>query len=530
MTVVQAVVAKRYVLTRPIGSGGMGRVWLARDEVLDRDVAVKEVMLPFGLADSEREELVVRTLREARTAARLNHPNVVRIYDVVRNDDKPWIVMEYVRSRSLLQVIKDEGSLPVHRVAVIGLAVLRALAASHRAGVVHRDVKPSNVLIADDGRVVLSDFGLATFEESDNSVTRPGLILGSPHYIAPERARDGVSTAKSDLWSLGATLYTALEGRAPFARATTLATLTALATERPDPSRRAGALKPVLDGLLRKNPRARLGVAEAERLLERIVAGEPTTWIRRVPRQRGEAAAELPTAPVPAPARTFHGPGEPATGARPRRWRWAAVTSMVGALAAVSAVVLPAGDHVSTRATLEGRAVAARTGTAAPPAEAALRPAPVPTQTEAPLPAGWVWYRHPAGFRVAVPAGWPLVPEGDEAYFCDPAGARMLVVAPWDTANGDYLAAFKRDEAEEDFAAYRPLRMETVAPGSAEWEYVYNEPNRGRLHGLNHTFVVRGQGYVIAWRTPPAEWNANLVNFALVRDSFRAPSPARPTY
>src|SRR3954464_3001472 len=139
MTDSQLLVAGRYQLVSSLGFGGMGRVWLAPDEVLDRNVAIKEVVLPFGLGDAEREELVVRTLREARMAARLNHPNVVRIYDVVRSDEQPWIVMEYVYSRSLLQVIREEGPLPAAQVAEIGLAVLSALAASHRAGVLHRD-------------------------------------------------------------------------------------------------------------------------------------------------------------------------------------------------------------------------------------------------------------------------------------------------------------------------------------------------------------------------------------------------------
>src|SRR5262249_12955668 len=224
---------------------GMGRVWLAGDEVLRRDVAVKEVVLPIGLPDAELAELRQRTLREARAAARLSHPNVVAIYDVIRADDQPWIVMEYIPSRSLHRVINEDGPLDPGRVARIGLSVLAALAAAHRAGVLHRDVKPNNVLISDTGRVVLTDFGLATFDGGENAVTRPGLVLGSPQYIAPERARTGDSTPESDLWSLGATLYAAVEGRPPFARTTTMATLTALATERPDPMRRAGPLTPV---------------------------------------------------------------------------------------------------------------------------------------------------------------------------------------------------------------------------------------------------------------------------------------------
>ena len=228
----------------------MGRVWLARDEVLHRDVAIKEVIPPEGLTAAEREEMRQRTLREARAAARLNHPSVVRVYDVVRTDVHPWIVMEYVPSRSLHEVIADDGILPPGRVAQIGLQVLGALRAAHRAGVLHRDVKPSNVLLTDDGRVVLTDFGLATMP-GEATVTRPGMVLGSPAYISPERAREGHAGPESDLWSLGATLYAAVEGNSPYQRSSAIATLTALVTEEPPPARHAGPLRPVLSGLLR---------------------------------------------------------------------------------------------------------------------------------------------------------------------------------------------------------------------------------------------------------------------------------------
>ncbi|MCM0675127.1 protein kinase [Micromonospora phytophila] len=221
----------------------MGRVWLARDEMLHRDVAVKEVVPPVWLAESERDELRRRTLREARTAARLTHPNVVRVYDVVHDRDSPWIVMEYVPSRSVQQIVGTDGPLSPRRTARIGLAVLAALRAAHAAGVLHRDVKPHNVLVADDGRVVLTDFGLATFDGGDGAMTGPGMVLGSPQFVAPERARDGISDPRTDLWSLGATLYAAVEGHSPYARASAMATLSALATEPPDPMRRAGPLR-----------------------------------------------------------------------------------------------------------------------------------------------------------------------------------------------------------------------------------------------------------------------------------------------
>jgi serine/threonine protein kinase len=267
------IVARRYRLGRPIGSGGMGRVWLAMDEVLRREVAIKEVLLPVGLTDDDAAELRLRTLREARTAGKVSHPNVIRVYDVIYAENRPWIVMEYVESRSLAQVLKEDGPLPPAEVARIGLAVLGALAAAHHVGVLHRDVKPGNVLLG-DRRVVLTDFGLATFDDIGSALTASGIVHGSPQFIAPERAIDGTSTAAADMWSLGATLYAAVEGRAPYARASSYATLAALATAPPDPPRQAGALKPVLQGLLRRNPDARMKPDEVHALLRRIATSD----------------------------------------------------------------------------------------------------------------------------------------------------------------------------------------------------------------------------------------------------------------
>ncbi|MEU4214589.1 serine/threonine-protein kinase, partial [Actinoplanes sp. NPDC026623] len=318
MAVRRMLIAGRYRLLEPVGSGGMGRVWLARDEMLDRDVAVKEFVPPNWMTDDEKARLRTRTLREARSAARLNHPHVVRIYDVVHARDLPWIVMEYVPSRSLYQVLGEDGPFAPAEAARIGLDVLEAITAAHRAGVLHRDVKPHNVLIGHDGRVVLTDFGLATFVD-DGSVTGPGLVVGSPQYVSPERARDGASTVESDLWSFGATLYAAVEGRSPFARENAMATLMALATEEPDPPRLAGALAPVLTGLLRREPMERMTAPEADALLRVVVAeagvvlaAHPTSGRAAVPAPRRApddqpappvAAAPPGSAVVPEPAR-----------------------------------------------------------------------------------------------------------------------------------------------------------------------------------------------------------------------------------
>jgi tRNA A-37 threonylcarbamoyl transferase component Bud32 len=282
------VIAGRYRLLELVGSGGMGRVWLARDETLHREVAVKQVVPPNWLAAHEVDELRARTMREARTAARLNHPNVVRVYDVVQVDGDPWLIMEYVPSRSLQEIVDAEGPLDPRRAAGIGLAVLAALRAAHAAGVLHRDVKPANVLLARDGRVLLTDFGLAVFDGGDGVMTRPGLVLGSPQYVAPERAADGVSSIEADLWSLGATLHAAVEGRSPYARSTAMATLAALASQPPDPSPHAGPLEPVLAGLLRRDPRNRLGHEPVARLLAAAASAAP-----------GTAAPRRPTGPEP---------------------------------------------------------------------------------------------------------------------------------------------------------------------------------------------------------------------------------------
>src|SRR5438874_161653 len=190
MSTTPTVVAGRYRLLRQLGAGGMGQVWLAHDDMLDRHVAIKQVVLPPGLSADESAEARERTMREARTAAQLNHPSVVKIYDVVEADEQPWIVMEYVPARSLHDVVNEDGPLEPVQVARIGLAVLDALDAAHQVGVLHRDVKPGNVLLTADDRVVLTDFGLATFDTGESALTQPGLVFGSVRFVAPEGARD----------------------------------------------------------------------------------------------------------------------------------------------------------------------------------------------------------------------------------------------------------------------------------------------------------------------------------------------------
>ncbi|WP_254716130.1 serine/threonine-protein kinase [Actinomadura sp. WMMB 499] len=270
------VIADRYEPLELLGRGGMGAVWRARDRVLDREVAIKEVTPPTGLDGEQIGRVYTRTFREARSAARLDHPGIVTVYDVVEEDGRPWIVMQLIRAKSLDAIVKGEGPLPPERVARIGLDLLDALRAAHAAGVVHRDVKPGNVLLPPD-RAVLTDFGIATVA-GDETITRTGAIVGSPAYLAPEQARRQKASPASDLWSLGATLYAAVEGRPPYRRADVWGVMGALLADEPDPLRLAGPLTPVLRGLLRREPDERAGPEEAERLLRQAAAGTPAPF------------------------------------------------------------------------------------------------------------------------------------------------------------------------------------------------------------------------------------------------------------
>ncbi|MEV4895203.1 serine/threonine-protein kinase [Nonomuraea sp. NPDC055795] len=279
------IVGGRYRLLRTIGKGGMGTVWQAHDEVLGRDVAVKEIQPPPDLSGPEREVFTVRTFREARAAGRVAHPGVATVYDVLEEHGHPWIIMQLVPSRTLGELVREEGALPPVQAAAIGLQLMRALRAAHAAGVLHRDVKPDNVLLTDDGRAVLTDFGIATTED-DASLTRTGVLVGTPAFIAPERAAGGTARPAADLWSLGVTLYMAVEGHSPFQRGHALATLGAVMHDPPGPLSKAGPLGPVILGLLEKNPADRLTAEDTERHLHAITTGltpEPTAPIPPIP-------------------------------------------------------------------------------------------------------------------------------------------------------------------------------------------------------------------------------------------------------
>jgi tRNA A-37 threonylcarbamoyl transferase component Bud32 len=554
MAVRLTLVAGRYRLLEPVGTGGMGRVWVARDEMLDRDVAVKEFVPPEWMTDDEKDKLRDRTLREARSAARLNHPHVVRIYDVVHAEGLPWIVMEYVPSRSLHQVIAQDGPFAPEAAARIGLHVLDALTAAHRAGVLHRDVKPHNVLIGPDNRVVLTDFGLATFVD-DGAVTGSGLVVGSPQYVSPERARDGASTVESDLWSFGATLYAAVEGRSPYARDSAMATLMALATEPPDPAVLAGPLTPVLDGLLKHDPADRLTAREVEDRLREIVRDAPIT--PRTPDAPHRAVVPAQRAPekvpdkadAPDPAAEVAPPPLPAAPERRSRLTFALVGLLLIALLTGAGVFTAhlMGQDRDTRAqsidpvgsgtpTSAGSVAAGGAGGFSPlacdqPPSANAKRTPQPdakaTLGDWTLYSGFSYFSAPSGFHVGVPDGWTYEQIGTTVCFWDPGNIRVLSIDDARNPSGDPVKAC-RAEAERLQSAgalpeYRQIGITRaeLAVKAADWEYRYTAAGNVRMHAKTRWFAAGGKAFALGWMTRDFEWDQNRATMNLIQSSFQ---------
>ena len=388
----QRCVAGRYVLDRPLGRGGMGTVWLAHDQVLDRLVAVKEVAYPTVVSEEERVLLEERTMREARAAARLSSPRTTTVHDVVDEGGRPWIVMEYIESHTLGEVLKSSGPLSPAEVARIGLDILHALEAAHAVEIIHRDVKPGNVLLDGEGRAWLTDFGIAT-SVGEQTLSDQGVLLGSPSFMAPERARGDEAGPFTDLFSLGATLYAAVEGGGPFDRGEPMATLLAVTTEPPRPPQNAGPLGPVLLGLLEKEPTERLTGWQARAALRQAIdaAGRPPPPTQAPPTQAPPMQAPpMQTPPTQAPPTQASNPfggvptGSPDTAdsiARIDRQEVKRLASLAGktfAKGAARAAVagLNAWQEQATKPSSSGRSQPQRTA-AAPPVEPAAAPRPV---------------------------------------------------------------------------------------------------------------------------------------------------------
>ncbi|MFF5369169.1 serine/threonine-protein kinase [Streptomyces sp. NPDC013187] len=382
----ERLLAGRYRLGKVLGRGGMGTVWRAQDETLGRTVAVKELRFPSNIDEEEKRRLITRTLREAKAIARIRNNSAVTVFDVVQEDDRPWIVMELVEGKSLAEVIREDGLLDPKRAAEVGLAVLDVLRSAHREGILHRDVKPSNVLIAEDGRVVLTDFGIAQVE-GDPSITSTGMLVGAPSYISPERARGHKPGPAADLWSLGGLLYAAVEGAPPYDKGSAIATLTAVMTEPLEEPKNAGPLKDVIHGLLTKDPAQRLDDAGARAMLNSVLHApataepEPMDATKVVPLPAQPDRSSRKGSSAGAGSKRGEEAGERLRGAL-RSVRKAAAGSAVAGSAAASATTAsagsgadeaapgPAGTSSSASDSGEGRAGAtgasvARSGSAA---------------------------------------------------------------------------------------------------------------------------------------------------------------------
>jgi serine/threonine protein kinase len=579
-----ALVAGRYRTKSELGRGGMGVVWLATDELLHRDVAIKETVWPAGLDDQERDTLRERAMREARTAARLDHPNVVRVFDVAEHDGRPWIVMQLVPYPSLRDVVRENGPLTPPQAAGIGLHILAAITAAHAAGVLHRDVKPANVLLGPDGHVVLTDFGLAVADGSSR-VTTSGLLVGSPAYMSPERARGRPATLAADLWSLGATLYAAVEGRDPFERNGALAVLTAIATDEPDRAEHAGSLWPVISGLLRKDPARRPGTDQLERDLRRI-AGDPRSGMsalparltvplsvadlaaaNRAPGPAARAAADTPALVPARPAEAAGGsslppppelipgfrprpdspasaPGVPApvTTGQPARRRWIAPAAVLGLLAiagisfglAYSSAGSPgaqgaaAGQHAAARSPARHAPTAGPTprpsASASPPAST-TRPV-----TRTATTAGFVAYHDPSGFSIEIPAGWQVSHSGHLVYIQPPGGGVFLLIDQTKHPQPNALADWQQQEANRisTYPGYQRIRLVAVqyaqAEQAADWEFTYYD-NGQLTHVLNRNVLVnKHQAYALYWSVPQAQWAADFHYFRVLAATFRPAS------
>ncbi|MGC9380403.1 protein kinase domain-containing protein [Streptomyces sp. MH13] len=574
------LVAGRYRLEDAIGSGGMGRVWRAHDEVLHRTVAIKELTAALYVSESDQAILLARTRGEARAAARINHSAVVTVHDVLEHDGRPWIVMELVEGRSLADAVKEEERVEPREAARVGLWVLRALRAAHTAGVLHRDVKPGNVLLADDGRVLLTDFGIAQIE-GDSTITRTGEVVGSVDYLAPERVRGHDPGPASDLWALGATLYTAVEGRSPFRRTSPLTTMQAVVEEEAAEPRYAGPLGPVISALLRKDPATRPDVTEAEQMLAEAAEGRrPDAAQAYVPTQYSgppghggtapwgsagqtggntatpyrpmtgptvvgpaatgrPASGDAPPGPVPA----GHAPAGPAGTAGPRRPRRGRLRTL--ALAVAVAALVGAGTVVVVQQRDEGGASAGSDTTHSPsPSSSSTPTSPSPSASVttgkdpgSSVPADWVRHDDPLGFSLHLPEGWQRTEFDDSGELQQvdytPDGGEHIIRISVDTApdyNDPYAHQLDLEVQLHRLVGYQRVTMERTTyrdRDSARWEYAWtalakDTPFPGPRRAVAETYMSRdGVEYAFNMSGPANDWPTMRRQFTSVLQSWQ---------
>ncbi|MEU6209183.1 protein kinase [Streptomyces sp. NPDC047023] len=540
-----AVLAGRYRLVEPIGRGGMGKVWRAHDELLHRTVAVKELTAGLYVAQADRDVMHARTQKEARAAARIQHPAVVTVHDVLEHDDRPWIVMEYIDGPSLAEAAKAAGRIEPREAARIGLHVLGALRAAHAVGVLHRDVKPGNVLLAKDGRVLLTDFGIAAIE-GDSSITRTGEIVGSIDYLAPERVTGGIPDPSSDLWSLGATLYTAVEARSPFRRTSPISSLQAVVNEEPPALRQSGVLGPVITALLRKDPMQRPSAEEAERMLLEAMEGRepkaaqafvPTRAVRSeelAPAQDRPEETSPPmeptasqTAPMPESAPRPAGPVTvPAAAAEPARgWKGRAVAvALVAALVGgggVFAVLKYTGDAGSG----PDRSVSAPDGQGDDDGK----------PKAATPPAGWQKVTDPTGFTLFVPDGWTRQMDGDQIDYTPDNGKHFIRIAadPTPDFRDPYAHVLDLEQQVQKRTDYKRLKLNQNtfrdSTRSAIWEFTWTEKgtHAGPRRAKEQMYIAPdGTEYAIYMSGPVAGWATTSQQFDVVLSGWEPPAKA----
>ncbi|WP_329398821.1 serine/threonine-protein kinase [Streptomyces melanogenes] len=554
------LVAGRYRLDVTIGQGGMGRVWRAFDEILDRQVAVKEMRMNDLDAEDSRIRRE-RTLREARATARIDHPNVVRVYDVVEESDRLWIVMELVDARSLEQLLVEDGPVPPREAARIGLGLVEALREVHAVGVLHRDIKPGNVLLVRTGRVVLTDFGIAAIQDA-TALTVVGMLVGSPDYMAPERVGGRPQGPASDLWSLGATLCAAVGGQSPFARETTLATLHAVLYEEPELPHTAGPLGPVLASLLVKNPDDRPTLDALSTLLMPIAA--PPTVLARTPTlavrareaqppepQASEAAPVLPPPTRPPEPEPQPGPSQrPAWDAGPGAATPPPETPLPplppqptptpGGHAAEPQMSQREGAGWGTRRRLAITAAAAASITAATATALILTtthggtdtdtnttPTP-PTTTVAgtsrPPTTPPPGTRGETGFAWAPPKGWTRTAKSpSNIHYHAPGGKQEIAASYALVRGGDLMTQWQEaEQGSHDVPGYRNIRLErTTFNGrpAVVWDYYFTQdgdPWKARQTG----FDEGGKSYQVnIWYLAATEDDA-LRTYSAVTSSF----------
>lgn len=517
------LVAGRYRLIDRIGRGGMGTVWRAEDEVLSREVALKRLHVQPHLADDELATLHERTRREARSAARIAHPNVVVVHDVVEDQGLPCIVMEYVPSTPLDALLKRGEVLQPAEAARIGLGMIAALRAAHTAGVLHRDVKPGNVLLGADGRVVLTDFGIA-MTSGTSTLTKTGEIVGSIDYIAPERMKGRNSGPAADLWALGATLYQCVEGRPPFRKDTAVETAYAIVADPPAPMKRAGALEPLIDALLSKDPAERPSMEETERALRAMASEAPT-------RLQAQPLSQPMPRPQPAPTRSLPArPSDPTSldndvsgrrrhkdkgGRRKGRGLLLSAVAVTVAGAAVAGGLYLAGDRDSDSRTHGS--------------EAASTSTPAATPASLPVPKGFHLVEDGTlGASYPVPDGWKRVnPSSEQVTYTDPSGLVALTIGTVDPAGPNPVSHFKNIEANTklNYATYHKIRMERTTfrgKAAAIWEFTF----KGKVRAFRAIDLGFGQEggkeYDIYLSAPEASWDKYRPLFDKVKAGFRA--------